>query len=157
MLRAHGRRRRQPGQRFEVLRLALLRDHVYGTAARGVRSMRERMRRELVKGGPGEFDLKQAAGGIADIEFLAPCWALRWAPRPSAGARVLRHHPPARVGGLGRPGARRDRPADRRLSAPTARGCRRTLDEERALVPASEFTLERAALAASGTHADAGG
>jgi glutamate-ammonia-ligase adenylyltransferase len=41
--------------------------------------MRERMRRELSKAGPGEFDIKQDAGGIADIEFLAQYWALRWA------------------------------------------------------------------------------
>ena len=28
---------------------------------------------------PGEFDLKQDPGGIADIEFLAQYWALTWA------------------------------------------------------------------------------
>jgi glutamate-ammonia-ligase adenylyltransferase len=32
--------------------------------------MRERMRRELSKAGAGQFDIKQDAGGIADIEFL---------------------------------------------------------------------------------------
>ena len=41
--------------------------------------MRERMRRELSQAVPGQFDLKQDAGGIADIEFLAQYWALRWA------------------------------------------------------------------------------
>ena len=41
--------------------------------------MRERMRRELSKAKAGEFDLKQGPGGIADIEFLAQYWALRWA------------------------------------------------------------------------------
>lgn len=41
--------------------------------------MRERMRRELSKGGDGRQDLKQDAGGIADIEFLAQYWALKWA------------------------------------------------------------------------------
>ena len=43
--------------------------------------MRERMRRELSKAKPGEFDIKQDAGGVADIEFLAQYWALKWADR----------------------------------------------------------------------------
>jgi glutamate-ammonia-ligase adenylyltransferase len=46
-----------------------------------VRSMRERMRKELSKGSPTQFDIKQDAGGVADIEFLAQYWALRWAKR----------------------------------------------------------------------------
>jgi len=41
--------------------------------------MRERMRRELSRGGAATFDIKQDPGGIADIEFLAQYWALRWA------------------------------------------------------------------------------
>ena len=41
--------------------------------------MRERMRRELSAAKAGQFDLKQDRGGIADIEFLAQYWALRWA------------------------------------------------------------------------------
>jgi len=41
--------------------------------------MRERMRRELSSSTPGKVDLKQDRGGIADIEFLAQYWALRWA------------------------------------------------------------------------------
>jgi glutamate-ammonia-ligase adenylyltransferase len=41
--------------------------------------MRERMRRELSSAKPGQFDLKQDRGGMADIEFLAQYWALRWA------------------------------------------------------------------------------
>ena len=43
--------------------------------------MRERMRAELSRSKPGEFDLKQDSGGITDIEFLAQYWALRWADR----------------------------------------------------------------------------
>ena len=35
-----------------------------------VNSMRERMRRELLKPEPGIFDIKQGRGGIVDIEFL---------------------------------------------------------------------------------------
>jgi glutamate-ammonia-ligase adenylyltransferase len=66
--------------RLEVLRYAVRRE----TLRDEVRSMRERMRRELSKGGGGRLDLKQDAGGIADIEFLAQYWALEWA----------RDHPP---------------------------------------------------------------
>jgi glutamate-ammonia-ligase adenylyltransferase len=46
-----------------------------------VRGMRERMRAELSKSGPGQFDLKRDAGGITDIEFLAQYWSLRWCDR----------------------------------------------------------------------------
>jgi glutamate-ammonia-ligase adenylyltransferase len=66
--------------RFEALRLELLREAVRrDTLREEVRKMRERMRGELSKSGPGEFDLKQDAGGVADIEFLAQFWTLRWA------------------------------------------------------------------------------
>jgi [glutamine synthetase] adenylyltransferase / [glutamine synthetase]-adenylyl-L-tyrosine phosphorylase len=61
--------------RLDVLRHAVRRDSL----REEVRSMRERMRRELTKGGDGRVDLKQDAGGIADIEFLAQYWALKWA------------------------------------------------------------------------------
>jgi glutamate-ammonia-ligase adenylyltransferase len=40
--------------------------------------MRERMRKELTKAKAGQFDIKQDAGGVADIEFLAQYWALLW-------------------------------------------------------------------------------
>jgi [glutamine synthetase] adenylyltransferase / [glutamine synthetase]-adenylyl-L-tyrosine phosphorylase len=66
--------------RVEVLRHAVRRESL----REEVRSMRERMRRELSKGGAGRLDLKQDAGGVADIEFLAQYWALKWA----------RDHPP---------------------------------------------------------------
>jgi glutamate-ammonia-ligase adenylyltransferase len=51
---------------------------------REVREMRERMRQELgsrASGAKVEFDLKQDAGGIADIEFMVQYAALRWASR----------------------------------------------------------------------------
>ncbi len=65
---------------FERTRLEVLRHAVRRESLRDeVRSMRERMRRELSKSGDGRVDLKQDAGGIADIEFLAQYWALRWA------------------------------------------------------------------------------
>lgn len=72
---------------FEAVRLDILANYVRRDSLRDeVRNMRERMRRELSKGttagpagGTGQFDLKQDAGGVADIEFLAQYWALRWA------------------------------------------------------------------------------
>jgi [glutamine synthetase] adenylyltransferase / [glutamine synthetase]-adenylyl-L-tyrosine phosphorylase len=70
-----------PGLRaaFEAVRLEILRSHVRrDTLAAEVRDMRLRMRRELsrAKPGTGDFDIKQDAGGTADIEFLAQYWAL---------------------------------------------------------------------------------
>ncbi|HEX9206775.1 MAG TPA: bifunctional [glutamate--ammonia ligase]-adenylyl-L-tyrosine phosphorylase/[glutamate--ammonia-ligase] adenylyltransferase [Steroidobacteraceae bacterium] len=68
--------------RYESLRVELLRTAVRRATLRDdVRSMRERMRAELSKSRPGEFDLKQDAGGITDIEFLAQYWALLWSER----------------------------------------------------------------------------
>lgn len=70
---------------FESIRLEVLANHVRrDTLQAEVRSMRERMRKELSKGNAapgneGRFDIKQDAGGVADIEFLAQYWALRWA------------------------------------------------------------------------------
>jgi len=49
-----------------------------------VRDMRARMRRELGSGkgaSSAQWDLKQDAGGIADIEFMVQYAALRWADR----------------------------------------------------------------------------
>jgi len=69
-------------ERFEALRRDLLRYAVRrDTLREDVRGMRERMRAELSRAGPGEFDLKQDAGGITDIEFLAQYWTLLWAER----------------------------------------------------------------------------
>jgi len=60
--------------RLDVLERCVRRD----TLRKEVREMRERMRRELsrAKPGSGQFDMKQDAGGTADIEFLAQYWAL---------------------------------------------------------------------------------
>jgi glutamate-ammonia-ligase adenylyltransferase len=70
---------------FERIRRDVLMNHVRRETLReDVRSMRERMRAELGRAGEGDFDLKQDPGGIADIEFLAQYWVLRWA----------REHPP---------------------------------------------------------------
>jgi glutamate-ammonia-ligase adenylyltransferase len=67
-------------QAFGEIRLDVLCRHVRrDTLREEVRKMRERMRAELSKSSPGEFDIKQDPGGIADIEFLAQYWALSWA------------------------------------------------------------------------------
>jgi glutamate-ammonia-ligase adenylyltransferase len=69
-------------ERFEALRRDILRFAVRrATLKVDVRNMRERMRAELSKSGSGQFDLKQDAGGITDIEFLAQYWTLHWAER----------------------------------------------------------------------------
>jgi glutamate-ammonia-ligase adenylyltransferase len=66
--------------RIEAVRVEVLRDAVRRNDLREqIQSMRERQRRELAQGGEGRFDLKHDRGGIADIEFLAQYWALRWA------------------------------------------------------------------------------
>jgi glutamate-ammonia-ligase adenylyltransferase len=46
-----------------------------------VRNMRTKMRENLSKAKPGQFDVKQDAGGIADLEFLVQYWMLKWADR----------------------------------------------------------------------------
>jgi glutamate-ammonia-ligase adenylyltransferase len=66
--------------RFEAVRMDALRNDVRRDTLRSeVASMRERMRKELTRAKAGEFDIKQDAGGVADIEFLAQYWALLWA------------------------------------------------------------------------------
>ena len=46
---------------------------------REVRDMREKMRRAKSAAKPGQFDLKQDRGGIADIEFMVQYGVLAWA------------------------------------------------------------------------------
>ena len=66
-------------ERFEALRLRVLQECVRRDTLRDeVAKMRARMRSELSASTPGQFDLKQDPGGIADIEFLAQYWALKW-------------------------------------------------------------------------------
>jgi glutamate-ammonia-ligase adenylyltransferase len=63
--------------RVEVLRKAVRR----GDLKEEVRNMRAKMRDNLSKAKPGQVDLKQDAGGIADLEFLVQYWMLKWADR----------------------------------------------------------------------------
>ena len=67
---------------FEAVRRRVLSAAVRRETLRhDVLEMRLRMRKELSRSGPGEFDMKQDAGGISDIEFLVQYWVL-------AGARA---------------------------------------------------------------------
>jgi len=67
---------------FEAARRRILCSAVHRDTLRtDVREMRLRMRRELSKAGAGQFDIKQDAGGIADIEFLVQYWVLTAAQR----------------------------------------------------------------------------
>ncbi len=67
-------------ERFEAARRRVLCTAVHRDTLRAdVAEMRERMRRELPLSRGGQFDIKQDAGGIADIEFLVQYWVLEWA------------------------------------------------------------------------------
>ncbi len=65
---------------FQVVRAEVLgREREAEGLRRDVREMREKMRASLAKGGSDGFDLKQARGGIADIEFMVQYAVLAWA------------------------------------------------------------------------------
>jgi [glutamine synthetase] adenylyltransferase / [glutamine synthetase]-adenylyl-L-tyrosine phosphorylase len=69
-------------EQFEAARIEVLRNAVKRDGLRDeVRRMRERMRENLSKARPGQVDLKQDPGGIADLEFLVQFWMLEWADR----------------------------------------------------------------------------
>jgi glutamate-ammonia-ligase adenylyltransferase len=62
---------------FEAIRTEVLVAHVDRAKLKSeVAKMRRRMRAELSLAKAGSFDLKQDAGGIADIEFLVDYWVL---------------------------------------------------------------------------------
>lgn len=69
-------------RRFDELRGEVLTRHVAEDGlAEQVARMRSKMRRELSRSASGQFDIKQDAGGIADIEFLVQYLVLREARR----------------------------------------------------------------------------
>jgi [glutamine synthetase] adenylyltransferase / [glutamine synthetase]-adenylyl-L-tyrosine phosphorylase len=69
-------------EQFEAARIEVLRNAVRRDGLRDeVRRMRERMRENLSKAKAGQVDLKQDAGGVADLEFLVQFWMLKWADR----------------------------------------------------------------------------
>ncbi|WP_462320378.1 bifunctional [glutamate--ammonia ligase]-adenylyl-L-tyrosine phosphorylase/[glutamate--ammonia-ligase] adenylyltransferase [Halochromatium sp.] len=68
------------GERFQQARAAILqRPREPDRLREEVCSMRAKMRANLDKTREGWFDLKQGAGGIADIEFMVQYAVLRWA------------------------------------------------------------------------------
>jgi glutamate-ammonia-ligase adenylyltransferase len=68
--------------RFAAARRRALCNDVHRETLRAdVVEMRLRMRRDLSQARPGQFDIKQDAGGIADIEFLVQYWVLEAARR----------------------------------------------------------------------------
>ena len=74
---------------FEAVRRRTLSSAVRRETLRNdVLQMRLRMRKELSRSGPKEFDIKQDAGGIGDIEFLVQYWVLAGA---AAHPELLTH------------------------------------------------------------------
>jgi glutamate-ammonia-ligase adenylyltransferase len=137
-------------QRFEALRSDILAHAVRrATLREDVRHMRNRQRRELSRAGADEFDLKQDAGGIGDIEFLAQYWALKWAceyPPVAFFADTIRQLESV---------ASADLVPQLQVDVLTGiyrayrtRLHHRSLDGRGAVVPAAEFVAERAAVAA---------
>ena len=133
---------------FERIRLETLTGAVRReTLAAEVRTMRERMRRELSKAGDGEFDMKQDLGGIADIEFLAQYWALKWAERHPAVAMfsdTIRQLETLASGDLV-PQSTVDLLTEA-YRAYRERGHHRSLQDSGSVVPGGEFPAERAAV-----------
>jgi [glutamine synthetase] adenylyltransferase / [glutamine synthetase]-adenylyl-L-tyrosine phosphorylase len=60
----------------EIRRDVLVRPRDKNRLKKDVAAMRERMRRQLLRPQPGEFDIKQGKGGIVDIEFIVQYLAL---------------------------------------------------------------------------------
>jgi len=136
--------------RFEAVRLEVLCEHVRRETLRDeVRNMRERMRRELSRGDAQRFDLKQDPGGIADIEFLAQYWALRWAheyPAVAMFSDTIRQLESVASADLV-PQATVD-VLTAAYRAYRARIHRLSLDAAPAIVPVEEFTEARAGVTA---------
>jgi glutamate-ammonia-ligase adenylyltransferase len=135
---------------FEQLRLELVMQAVRRDTLRDeVRAMRERMRRELSKARASQWDMKQDPGGIADIEFLAQYWALRWAaeyPPVAMFSDTIRQLESV---------ASADLVPQQTVDVLTAayrayreRGHHRSLRDETSVVAAGEFEPERAAVTA---------
>jgi glutamate-ammonia-ligase adenylyltransferase len=137
-------------QHFEALRADLLSRAVRrATLREDVRQMRNRQRRQLSRAGAEEFDLKQDAGGIGDIEFLAQFWALNWAqdyPPVAFYADTIRQLESLASADLV-PQAQVD-VLTRIYRAYRTRLHHRALDGRGAVVPAAEFIDERAAVSA---------
>ena len=70
----------QIAEQFELIRREVLsQQRDKADLRKEVLDMRNRMRKELSKEKKGQFDLKQGAGGIVDIEFMVQYGVLAWA------------------------------------------------------------------------------
>src|SRR3569623_300384 len=123
-----------------VRREVLARRRVPAVLRREVREMRQRMRDELGQSDPAQFDLKQDAGGIADIEFMVQYGVLAWA---CDFPELLRYTDNIRLL-AGMAGAGLMTAADAQLLSDAYRSYRasvhqRTLQDEPARVPAAAF------------------
>ncbi len=68
--------------RFQQIRRSVLsRERDPQQLQKDVREMREKMRSALDKSNDQQFDIKQGAGGIADIEFMVQYGVLRWSSK----------------------------------------------------------------------------
>src|SRR5690606_14188435 len=136
--------------RIEAVRVEVLKDAVRREDLRQkVCEMRERMRRELSAAKPGEFDLKQDRGGIADIEFLAQYWALERA----AEYPPVVHFPDTirQLESLASAALVPQHTVDvlvRAYQAYRLVAHRRSLESQGNVVPAEQFAAERDAVAA---------
>jgi glutamate-ammonia-ligase adenylyltransferase len=134
--------------RFEAVRLEVLCNHVRrDTLSREVRSMRARMRKELARGDASRFDIKQDPGGVADIEFLAQYWALKWArqyPPVAMFSDTIRQLESVASADLVPQGTVDVLTQAYRAYRATAH--RLSLDDAAALVPATDFSETRAAV-----------
>jgi glutamate-ammonia-ligase adenylyltransferase len=134
--------------RFERVRLEALEHYVRRDSLRDeVRTMRERMRKELSKGSADNFDIKQADGGVADIEFLAQYWALLWAkdfPPVALFADTIRQLESVASANLV-PQETVD-VLTAAYRAYRARTHHLSLEGREPVVPASEFVIDRAAV-----------
>ncbi|HUO82600.1 MAG TPA: bifunctional [glutamate--ammonia ligase]-adenylyl-L-tyrosine phosphorylase/[glutamate--ammonia-ligase] adenylyltransferase [Gammaproteobacteria bacterium] len=131
---------------FEDSRREILTGHVdRRRLAHRVSRMRERMRRQLSRGGSGGFDIKQDSGGLADIEFLVQYWVLRGA---HADPALVEHSDNVRqLEALARAGCIGQRTAARLTATWLAyrrRLHRLALDDAADIVPETEFRTERA-------------
>ena len=110
--------------------------------------MRERMRKELSRSDPAQFDIKQDAGGIADIEFLVQYAVLRWAGDYEGLSRWTDNI--RQLQALAEAGLLSDMQSRILIDAYRAyRACshRQALQQQPAVVPGVEFSEYRAAVA----------
>ncbi len=109
-----------------------------------VRQMRERMREQLSKAQPGQFDLKQDRGGIADIEFMVQYGVLAWA---CDHPELLQHTDNIHIlAGFAANGLMAATEAEGLADAYRnyrAAVHRRSLQEQEAVVPEATFAAER--------------